>query len=372
MAISNAFQEDLGFKIPVPDPSYVQQFPHVFEYGRWSYSGSVLSWVEHNLIGSSVHSVVSLDSAWQGILQGFLPGLTFYRDQHDPSSLAYERPDVTVVYNNCIVLTAEAKLKEWDMNDAETSLMTKFQGKAYQMFPRSSQCIIGVCTSESLAKIFKISYNFQLEKYQAVLFPQAVYRIQLLGDRVKFLVDMMKLLKWICTVNQPIERFHLVPNVRTATSNHHYITWNGHSLIKEFKGKGVDLQYIARIYEHQLPNVEYGEVLPTKTPTIRINRIGRRLRGAIAHGFSKQTALQHVEEGIKQIHALGLGHGDVSLNNIFVDDTGVAFISDLEYSAPLESVVARERRPPQASNRMTVADLDMWRFDQLKIVIAKL
>jgi hypothetical protein len=55
--------QELGFKIPVLDPSYVDQYPQVFEYGRWPYSGSVLTWIEHNLIGSSEHSVVSLDSA---------------------------------------------------------------------------------------------------------------------------------------------------------------------------------------------------------------------------------------------------------------------------------------------------------------------
>ncbi|MBS0646964.1 MAG: hypothetical protein JSR97_10310 [Verrucomicrobia bacterium] len=371
--IDRALNEELGFKIPVLDPDYVRRFPQVFEYGRISHNGSVLSWLEHHLIGSSEHSVVSLDSAWEGIMQSFLKGLSFYRDQHDPSSLPYERPDLTVVYNNCIVLKAEAKLKELDMEDAELSLTSKFQGKAYQMFPRSSPSIIGVCTSETLAKIFKVSYNFELQRYESVLLPNAVYRVQLLEDRVNFLVDMLKLLKWVCTVNQPIESFHLVPNVRTPTSNRHYITWNGRSIIKEFKGRVVDLQYIQRIYQQHLANVEYGEVFPNRSiPTIQIDRIGRRLKDAIAKGYSKQTALEHVEAGMKQLHQLGLGHGDISLNNVFVDDQGIAFLDDLEYSAPVDSIVARQRRPPDASNRMTLGEFDLWKFDQLKVEIAKL
>ena len=69
--------------------------------------------VGHNLIGNSEHSVISLDSNWEGILQGFLPGLTFYRDQHDPSSVPNARPDLTIVHKHCIVLKVEATNKIW-------------------------------------------------------------------------------------------------------------------------------------------------------------------------------------------------------------------------------------------------------------------
>ena len=100
-----------------------------------------------------------------------------------------------MVYNNCIVLKAEAKLKELDMEDAEISLTTKFQGKAYQMFPHTSQSIIGVCSSETLAKIFKVSYNFELMKYVSVLFPNAV---SVYTGQSCEVPDWMKLLKWIC------------------------------------------------------------------------------------------------------------------------------------------------------------------------------
>ena len=122
-----------------------------------------------------------------------------------------------------------------------------------------------------------------------------------------------------------------------------------------------------------MPNVEFGEVIHNQVvPTIKIYRIGRRLKDLIANGFSKTIAIQHIEAGIKQLHELGLGHGDISLNNVFVDDNGIAFLVDLEYSAPVNAVVARERRPPEASNRMTLAEFDFWRFDKLKVEIAKL
>jgi hypothetical protein len=258
------------------------------------------------------------------------------------------------------------------MNDAETSLAEKFQGKAFETFPRSTRSIIGICTCESLAKIFKISFNFPLRKFESALFPDAVYRIQHIQDRVKFLVDLLKLLKWISTVSQPVKNFHLVPNVRTKTSNNQYITWNGSSIVKEFKGKKVDLKYISQMYERRFPNVEFGKVLRTTLPTLRIDRIGRRLKDTIIEGFSKQTALKHVEAGIQQLNTLGLGHGDISVNNILVDDVGVAFLNDLEYSAPLDFAVENERRPPNSSSVMTIAEFDRFRFDELKVAIYKM
>jgi hypothetical protein len=372
--IDTVLNHEMGFKIPILNPKYVQQFPNIFEFGDWPYSGSVLTWIEHNLIGSSEHSVISLDSAWEGIIQGFLPGLTFYRDQHDPSSLPRERPDLTVVFNRCIVLKSEAKLQEKEMDNAELSLTEKFQGKAFQMFPLSSQSIIGVCSSETLIKIFKVSYNFELKKYESIPFPNAVYRVQQLQERVNFLVDILKFVKWICTVNRPINAFHLFPNVRTPTSNHHYVTWNGTSIIKELKGKStMDLQHIERIYQERLPNVEYGEILRnTHVPTIKIDRIGRTLKDAIASGtISKDKACRDIEAGIRQLRELGLGHGDIKLNNIFVDDENVAFLDDLEYCAPHGTIIPKERRS-SASNARKIEEFDLWRFEELKVEIAKL
>lgn len=75
---------------------------------------------------------------------------------------------------------------------------------------------------------------------------------------------------------------------------------------------------------------------------------------AITQGFPKQTAIQLIEEEIKQLHELGLEHGDISVNNIFVDDKEVAFLDDLEYSASCDSIIPKRRRPSQASNRMTI------------------
>eukprot|EP01040_Poterioochromonas_malhamensis_P004147 gene4147-4439_t len=370
--INQAFKTDLGFKIPLESFKYVKQFPSVFELGEWTHSGSVLSWIQHNLVGDSEHSVISLDSAWEGILQGFLQGLTFYRDQHDPSSLPRERPDLTVVYNHCIVLKSEAIRDEKDMGDAELSLTTKFKGNAYKMFPMSST-IIGVCSSKSLIKIFKVFYNHELNQYESLLFPNASYRVDFVEQRVRFLVDIVKLLKWIYTV-RPLETFHLVPNVRTPTNNHHYVTWNGISIIKEFvRNKNIDLQHIKTIYTSKLPNVEYGEVLEnTYPPSIRIDRIGRPLKVAIANGFSKELALQHVEAGIQQLRSLNLGHGDISLNNIFVDDQNIAFLDDLEYAAPLGHIIPKERRPTDQSNVRKIEDFDAWRFGQLRVEIERL
>ena len=259
------------------------------------------------------------------------------------------------------------------MEEAELSLTNKFKGKAYKTFPVSS-AIIGVCSSATLIKIFKISYNHELKQYESALFANGEYRVEFLQERVRFLVDIMKLLRWIYTVNQPLESFHLIPNVRTPTHNHHYVTWNGISIIKEFKGKGsIDLKHIAKVYEANLPNVEHGEVIAgVFPPSIRINRIGKTLNQAISNGFNKDTAYQHIRAGLEQLRELGLGHGDIKMNNIYVDDNDVAFLGDLEYCAPLGTIIPTERRPANVTNVRKIEEFDSWRLSQLKLDLEKM
>lgn len=364
--MNRALQEELGFKIPITDLDYVTQFPDAFEYGKWTHSGSVVAWLDHNLIDNSEYSVISLDSNWEGILQGFLPGLTFFRDQHGPSS------DLTIVHKRCIVLKAEAKKDEKDMEE-EVTLTNKFQGKAYKMFPVSS-AIIGVCSSATLIKIFKISYNHELKQYESALFANGEYRVEFLQERVRFLVDIMKLLRWIYTVNQPLESFQLIPNVRTPTNNHHYVTWNGIAIIKEFNGKvSIDLKHIEKVYKASLPNVGHGEVIAGVYPlSIRIYRIGKTLTQAISNGFNKDTAYRHIQAGLEQLRELDLGHGDIKMNNIFVDDNDVAFLDDLEYCAPLGTIIPKERRPANITNVRNIEEFDAWRLGQLKLDLAKM
>jgi hypothetical protein len=60
----------LPFKIPIQDLPTINQFPHIFEYGRTTeYGYEVDSWNQHHLLSyTSEQAVVILDGNWQGIL----------------------------------------------------------------------------------------------------------------------------------------------------------------------------------------------------------------------------------------------------------------------------------------------------------------
>ena len=342
----------------------------------------MLAWLQHNIIGSGELAVIALDSNWQAIVQGFLPGISFYRDEHDSlSSLpSHERcDDLTALYSDAIVLTCVATKDELDIHDAMSSMTNKFQEDAYKMFPESSSTIIGVCSSPTLIVIFKIVYNRETRRYQSSLFPNAYYRVQHLQGRINFLVDILKLMKWVKTVTRPIESFHLVPNVRRQTSSQHYVTWNGIAIIKEFTRKPtIDLTNIKKLCDLRLLNVEHGDVISdnTNTATIRINRIGKPLLHVLAERLiTYDKAIEHIEAGIAQLREIGLAHGDIQMRNIFVDVNGVVFLSDLEYCAPLGSIIPPTRRPREGRNVCNVSkieDFDQWKLSQLRVEIAKL
>ena len=57
--------------------------------------------------------------------------------------------------------------------------------------------------------------------------------------------------------------------------------------------------------------------------------------------FNKDIAYQHIQAGLEQLRSLGLGHGDIKVNNIFVDDTNIAFLDDLEYCTPLGTIIPK-------------------------------
>eukprot|EP01040_Poterioochromonas_malhamensis_P003281 gene3281-3498_t len=216
--LADALTEFLPFKIPIlPSHAlYEEKYPSVFE------------------IGSSECEVE--DHNWQKILKTFIPSLIVYADQHDSSSLTYRRPNITMMHRDAIVLKVESRLEETDLSKAEAELISKFQGNAYHLFPYPSYSIIGIVTSSTVAKIFRITYDPQSNTYCSnPLSNNSEYRIEHEEHRVQFLVDIIKLSRWINQVTRPVKSFHLVPYRRTRTTNQHFVTWNGISIIKEFR-----------------------------------------------------------------------------------------------------------------------------------------
>jgi hypothetical protein len=94
----------------------------------------------------------------------------------------------------------------------------------------------------------------------------------------------------------------------------------------------------------------------------------------MSEGFNKSTALQHVVAGLEQLRSVHLGHGDIDIDNVFVDDNGVAFLDGLEYCAPLGTTVPQERRPPTtlAASVRNIEEFDAWRLGELKTALEKL
>jgi serine/threonine protein kinase len=86
-----------------------------------------------------------------------------------------------------------------------------------------------------------------------------------------------------------------------------------------------------------------------------VTRVGTMLSTAIRDGMvTKEQAIAGVRAGIDQLHALGWAHCDITIDNVFVDETGVVFLDDLEYLTPIDSPpphlirVSRDARPATA------------------------
>lgn len=109
-------------------------------------------------------------------------------------------------------------------------------------------------------------------------------------------------------MTRPVKSFHLVPYRRTRTTNQHFVTWNGISIIKEFKHNLSALPLMNHIYRLNLPHVEHGCM--NDLDSVEIIRIGDPLTTKLRQGFTKNVAIEHIQSGIQQLHDAGFAHGD--------------------------------------------------------------
>ena len=310
----------------------VSQFCATFVHGTAEYGTSVDTWLEHRLVGESEATVTGLDGNWLALLQDVLHA-TILRDQHDPSSKTALRPDATLLIEEAVFCKVESKARAQDLRVEE--LTGKFFQGATRVFPRGSMSVLGILTSPSSCRMFKITFDAVTRSFQAV--PLAQYTVGLLPDRVRFITDIVKLCRWFITIDGPNRGFHLRPNVRTATPNGHHITWTASGLLKQYRADAERLPAmllnITAVYQLRLANVEWGAVLPNKD--VLITRVGVTLRTAILSELvSRQQAIAGVRAGLDQLHNAGWAHCDLHLDNVFVsmDDNSV-FLNDLEYLA---------------------------------------
>lgn len=365
--LNEALNSPLPFKIPINDFTLVQNTSRrdYFVHARSDISHAVEGWLLHQLSGNSEMSVTTLDGHWILFVENCCAA-SVHRDQVHASSVTKTRPGATICKNGAVVIKHEAKAVAADLDEAEEELVDKLFPEAVRQFPFGSQEIVGITTSASEVKLYRVYFDKEANAFNEDVL--RTYPMNSFDGRISFIIDVAKICRWIVGVIGPNLKFHLVFNVRTETKNKHHITWCKDGLLKEFKrhnkryrvGGNVSQQsmtYIHHVHSLKLPNVEWGRPVGGSDNAVMITRVGRRVIDAIRDGVSKLDIYNGVVAGLQQLHAHGYAHCDISINNVFVDDNG-AFLDDLEYLTPVKDSPPHQTRIPANTNATTAEELD--------------
>jgi len=361
----------LPFKIPITRQSHIDMFPAVFELGYGEYNESIDLWLAHSLLSlTSEQAVVILDGMWQCLFK-FVAMADILLDQHDASSVSRFRPDFTAMLNGVLVMKGEAKALLTEMMACRNDLLKKFHSSAFKLFPSGCSSIPAVLTCNEQIQLFSLSYFHK--KYSMGLIK--TYNVLEISSRVEFISDIFRILLWVISQVNPVDRFHLPPGVRTRTRNGHHITLLENGILKEFdrnKLSQIEMDAIRTIYSLQLPNVEWGTV---NGVSITISRVGSTLSDAIrVRHLNRDNVFEQVSRGVAQLHANGFAHCDICVDNIFVDNLeegGQVFLGDLEYCC------GKDRKPRSDTRRAdarakTAEELDNIQLIKLKDKLASL
>lgn len=277
------------------------------------------------------------------------------------------RPTFTAMHLGTLVIKGDAKCDIKEMETAIKELIDKFHCSAHLLFPAFCPEIAGIATCQQGSSIHRIFYAngaFHEELVKS-------YQFHTEFGRVEFICDIIKLAMWIDGQVKPIEQFHLPPDVRMKTRNQHHITLKKVGLVKEFyhgHNYTAAIANIKTVYQARLPNVEQGV---THCTSITISTIGRRLRDAIhLHGLKKEEALAGATSAVAQLHAIGMAHCDICVDNIFVNlETNVVFLGDLEYCRPMGEAPPEDIRRADPAAR-TAQELDKLQLEKLRDELA--
>jgi hypothetical protein len=344
--IDSALHATLPFQIPTAMSSTVNAWPTTFIRGEGSCAAAVDWWLTRSMDGDAEISVMSVDAGWINVIKDACSARV-YRDQTHESSAGQTRTDATITRMNALVMKHEAKYSVEDLPLAVSELLFKLFPGVEMLFPRGSYDIIGIVSCSSLNQIHKITLDSTTGSFSTSLIGE--YNVLNVAERVRFLIDIVKLCRWIISVNAPNSKFHLLPGQKIKTSNGHSITWCKEGLLKEFQtltkrlrsGRGGDvselsLGYINHVHSSRLPHVEWGYQPKGLLNAVMITRIGRRLIDVVSDGtLTNERILEDVRAGLTELHDLGYAHCDIRLENLFVDDNGV-FLGDLEYLTPVK------------------------------------
>jgi hypothetical protein len=362
-------QSQLPFKIVVADYAYVEEYRAIFEQGKAEYNYAVDMLLGNRNIGDSEMTTAIRDSYWLSILDVLLKSIDgssrVILNQHDISSLPGKRPDAVIMYNNAHILKNEAKATLEKMNDADINchLSIKYANQAFLTFPRN-RSVIGILSCPQSIILKEIRYDFSKQEYTEHVLVS--FCMDNLDTRVKFIVTIFNIIRYLLSVTGPVENFHLVPNVPITTANGHTVVWEKDGLRKSLSRSHDGEELLAKIYSNKLPNVEWGEL--ERNNKILITRIGYTLSTALHHGrITVEKAISDVLAGMKQMHDLGIAHTDLKMDNVFVDANG-AFLDDLEYITDVNKIMCQPYRVLSElghEDSLTAKELDMLQMELL-------
>ncbi|KAH9160390.1 hypothetical protein AeNC1_018984 [Aphanomyces euteiches] len=248
------------------------------------------------------------------------------------------------------------------MDIAAQELTEKMALAAYCTFPRGLTSIPAWTTCPTRFQLHRLSYVFNTKTYQEEVLTS--YNVTATLDRMRFVVDLFKILKWVCSLDKPNVLMHLFPQVRTKTPNGHYITWLKSGLVKEFReGTEVNMELIQRIYNNtKFLHVERGRCNCT---SVTISSIGQTLENSL-HYFQGQPKLifDQVKSALDELHSIGIAHCDVRAANVFVllEDKRV-ILGDLEYCRALHDSPPDVKVFPKKKDACkTALELDMYQL----------
>jgi hypothetical protein len=219
--------------------------------------------------------------------------------------------------------------------------------------------------------MYFIAWNYAEGRFSLSELVQA-YITSSLEGRVKFVVDLFKIARWMAAINKPNKSFHLIPNQWIGTDNHHRVMWVKDGLLKQLNRHKVSedqLDKMVHVMSQKLDHVECGELSSADKRIILIKTVGVRVEDFfrdVAQNMRihfKNKLLQDVQLGLDELHSIGYAHCDLCIKNVFYDAKNCRFfLDDLEYvtdcdsSPPLKAY--RTSRTPQNAR-----ELDEFEFD---------
>ena len=168
-------------------------------------------------------------------------------------------------------------------------------------------------------------------------------------------------MRWMASVVDPVSRFHLTPSVSRETPNHHLVTWCSRGILKEYHNpRPLLIGRILEVYSHKLQHIEWGGAVESNQNAILITRVADKLTAAIhAEKISREQTITHISLAVQELHLINLAHCDIVIDNVFVDDAGVAFLGGLDYLTPVNDPAPWSTRWNPAENPdLTAAQLD--------------